>query len=368
MVVRSKKIRIYPKQTEQMCKWFGLSRYWFNKSVDYLKKPETKASLGEVRKAIQVQSDHPAWAFDCPQRIRDHAMADAVKAVKNAKIKCRSGNGFQDVGFRSRKDPKQVFGFDAQSLHEQFVFSQKGFRSIYHAAEPIEADMEGTRIVRENGRYFVVVPREVPVKVPENQRLSQVAIDPGVRTFITFFSPELNGEIGNGDFNKVMRLCFGLDKLMSKIAKATCKAKRNMKKAAQKARWKIKDLISDLHHKAARFLVNTFDTIYIPSFETSQMVTKLTSKTARMMQTFSHYSFRQFLIAKAEEYSAKVVICNEAYTSKTCSYCGKIHKIGSKKVMKCECGVKVSRDYNGARGILLRALAVTPPLETVGNC
>jgi putative transposase len=155
---------------------------------------------------------------------------------------------------------------------------------------------------------------------------------------------------------------------MSKISKAKCKQKRNMKRAARRLRWKIKDLISDLHHKAARFFVNTFDTIYLPSFETSQMVTKLMSKTARMMQTFSHYSFQQFLIAKAEEYSAKVVICSEAYTSKTCSYCGKIHKIGSKKVMKCECGIEVSRDYNGARGILLRALAVTPPLETVGNC
>lgn len=351
-----------------MSKWFGLSRYWFNKAVDYLKKPETKASLGEVRKAIQLRAEHPEWAFDCPQRIRDHAMADACKAVKNAKLKCKAGEGFQDVGFRSRKDPKQVFGFDAQSLRQDFVFSQKGFRSIYHATEPIEAEMEGTRIVKENGRYFVVVPREIPVKTPENQRISQVSIDPGVRTFATFFSPELSGEIGSGDFNKITRLCFGLDKLMSKMATAKCKAKRNIKKAAQRLRWKIKDLISDLHHKTARFLVNTFDTIYLPSFETSQMMTKLTSKTARMMQTFSHYSFQRFLIAKAEEYSSKVVICNEAYTSKTCSYCGKIHNIGSKKMMRCECGIEVSRDYNGARGILLRALAVTPPLEIVGNC
>ena len=81
---------------------------------------------------------------------------------------------------------------------------------------------------------------------------------------------------------------------------------------------------------------------------------------ARMMQTFKHHDFQQFLIAKAEEYSSKVVLVNEAYTSKTCSFCGKIHKIGSKKVLKCSCGVEVDRDLNGARGIMLRALVVTP--------
>jgi len=42
------------------------------------------------------------------------------------------------------------------------------------------------------------------------------------------------------------------------------------------------------------------------------------------------------------------------------AFCGKIHQIGSKKVMKCECGANVDRDLNGARGIFLRAFAVTP--------
>jgi len=56
-----------------------------------------------------------------------------------------------------------------------------------------------------------------------------------------------------------------------------------------------------------------------------------------------------------------VIEVNEAYTSKTCSYCGNIQNIGSKKVMKClSCGATVDRDLNGARGIYLRALAASP--------
>jgi len=359
-VVRSKKIRIYPKDRGQVEKWLGLTRYWYNQAVEHLQKDRTKASLAEVRKAVQVRDAHPDWAFDCPQRIREHAFTDAVNSVKNAKKKTKTKGGVNKVKFRSKKDVKQRFGFDNHSLKEDFVFSQKKMKTHFYATEGIRTDKEGTEIVRENGRYFLVIPREINVKKPENQRLSSVSVDPGVRTFATFFSPEVFGKVGEGDFGRIMRLCHHLDQIYSKMSKAKCKQKQNLKKASQKMRWKIKDLVSELHHKFAHFLVTRFDTIFLPTFETSQMVTKLRSKTARMMLTFKHYDFQQFLIAKAEEYSAKVVLVNEAYTSKTCSFCGKIHKIGSKKVLKCSCGVDVDRDLNGARGIMLRALAVTP--------
>ena len=45
-----------------------------------------------------------------------------------------------------------------------------------------------------------------------------------------------------------------------------------MKQAANRMRWKIRDLRDELHYKAARFLVDQFDLILIPTFETSQMV------------------------------------------------------------------------------------------------
>jgi putative transposase len=81
--------------------------------------------------------------------------------------------------------------------------------------------------------------------------------------------------------------------------------------------------------------------------------------------SFAHYRFKQFLISKAEEYSCKVRIVSEAYTSKTCSYCGRIQNIGSKKLFKCSCGVNVDRDLQGARGIYLRALVALPWSEHV---
>ena len=367
-MVRSKKIRIYPKpeSRQRLNKYTGLSRYWYNKAIEYLRNKGTRAVLGEVRK-IQKQ-EHPEWAFDCPQRIREHAMADACKAVKNAKLKYKTSKKIQKVSFRSKKDTIQCFGFDAQSVKANFVFNPK-HRCCFHATEDFKTTLEGIRIVKEDNCWFLIVPQSINIKTPDTQRGYIVSLDPGIRTFITFYSPMLHGKIGEGDFQRIFRLCLHLDRLISKKSKAKCKAKRNINKAMQRLRWKIYNLVDDLHKKTAHFLVRNFENILIPTFETSQMSRKLHSKTARSMLSFAHYRFKQFLKAKAEQYSANVFEVSEAYTSKTCSYCGKLHNIGSKKVMKCSCGVVIDRDINGARGILLSSCfgGYTPTIN-VGNC
>jgi putative transposase len=364
-VVKSKKIRIYPKSN--LNRYLGLSRYWFNKAVEYLKQPDTKAYLPEVRKIRH--NDHPEWAFDCPQRIREHAIADACRAVKNAKQKFLNGEGFQEVKFRSKKHPKQSFGLDKISLHENFIFKPYKYRKEFYASEDFNSALEGSRIIRKNGRWFLILPQKVPVKTPKNQRLGSVSLDPGVRTFMSIYSPEVSGKLGEGDFKRIYRLCLIMDKLIGKMTKASCKARRGMRKALQRLRWKIRDLIDELHKKIAYFLVTRFDKIYLPSFETSEMVTKLRSKTARSMLTFGHYRFKKYLEFKGEEYSCEIISdANEAYTSKTCSYCGQVHNIGSKRQLECRCGAIVDRDLNGARGIYLRAVVVTPYLEADSIC
>lgn len=359
ILVRSKKIRIYPKLESQnrIKRFCGLSRYWFNKAIDYLKTPGTKASLIEVRK---IQKDlHPEWAMDCPQRIREFAMKDACIAVKNAKTKFRKTATCNEVKYRSRKNTTQGFGFDQQSLGEDFVFRTHTIE--FKTTESFASELGGTKVVKENGRWFLTIPRTVNIKMPENQRLGVVALDPGVRTFQTYYSPFASGKVGCHDFSRVFRLCYRLDKVYSKMSIADYKGGRRLKKASQKLRWKIRDLIDDLHNKFAYFLVTNFEHIIIPTFETSGMVSKLHSKTARSMLTWAHYRFKQKLINKAEEYSAKVYEVNEAFTSKTCSYCGRIQNIGSKGIFKCKCGVEVDRDLNGARGIFLRTLSENLP-------
>lgn len=131
---------------------------------------------------------------------------------------------------------------------------------------------------------------------------------------------------------------------------------------------RIVNLVDELHHQAARWLVNNFDIILLPAFETSDMarrgVRKLRSKSVRSLLTYAHYGFQKFLCWKAWQAGKDVVLVNEAYTSKTCSWNGEIiPNLGGRRVVAGSDGVRVNRDINGARGILLRVLGDTPALR-----
>jgi putative transposase len=338
----------------------GTARYIFNKTVEYLKQKGTKADWLKI-KTPAIHS-LPEWAKAVPYQIKSIAVKEACTAVKNAKKKFKQTGKIQEVKFRSRRERKDSIFIPKSAMREESFYCTYLGDKI-QPAEVIPVIKHDCHAVCEYGKYYLCVPVEKIVLKPENQRLGIVALDPGVRTFQTFYSPLIAGKLGESDFGRIYRLCHAMDDLISRMAKALCRQKRRMRKALDRIRKKIKDLIGEIHHKAARFLCGFFDVIIIPPFETSNMVTKLRSKAARAMLTWAHYRFKEFLKHKASEMQAVVIENSEAYTSKTCSNCGKIQNIGSKKIMRCSCGTELDRDVNGARGIFLRALADTPLLK-----
>src|SRR5262249_6742901 len=107
-----------------------------------------------------------------------------------------------------------------------------------------------------------------------------VAIDPGVRTPFTWYSPTKGtGKIGHGDVGRVVRLCQHMDALLSKkdvMSASTSKRKQRKAKrldaAAARMRRKIRCLQDEIHRKTIAFLVREFDVVVIPPFEVSSMV------------------------------------------------------------------------------------------------
>ena len=126
-------------------------------------------------------------------------------------------------------------------------------------------------------------------------------------------------------------------------------------------------MIRDAHFKFAAFLRANADVILLPRFGTSAMVARqgpggkrrcLSAATARHMQTWSHYTFKQRVRAVAEERGVAVVEADEAYTSVTCGAWRHLHtRLGGARVYRCQtCLMEASRDGQAARSILVKWL------------
>ncbi|WP_293091836.1 transposase [Moorena sp. SIOASIH] len=352
-----------PSQRSLVRKWFGVSRYVFNKTVKILQSGEVKANWKAIKTGIL--NDLPDWCKEVPYQIKSIGIKDACTAVREAKKKYKKTLDINRVRFRSRKNPIQSCYIPKSAISDVGMYHTKLGELKY--SEPLPIEVCDSRLTSNNGDFYLVVPHKVTKTNAENQG-RVVALDPGVRTFITFFSETSVGKIGHGDFSRIQRLCQHLDNLLSKISKAKGGQKRRMKKAARRMVIKIQNLVNELHHKTARFLVDNFDVILIPTFETSQMSRKgnrkIRSKTVRNMLTFAHYRFKEFLKHKAQEMGKLVIDVCEAYTSKTVSWTGELLNIGGSKIITSKVdGRSMDRDINGARGIFLRALGDTPWLR-----
>ena len=381
-MTKSKKIEIFPdrEQKATLHRWFGTSRYVYNQSVDLLDQKGTPPNFkGLVPVVFAGLSD---WHTETPRQIKVGAVMDACEAVKNAKIQCKKTGAFQKVAFRSRKR-KQTLYLRADSLKENGVYVR--FLGDMKMSEPLPAKPQGTgkvserdtdsevkdsQLVMENGRYFLSVSYVEKKKAREpSGRI--VALDPGIRDFMTFFAEDCFGWLGQQCINRIQRLCQHCDNLYARATQEKRPLRRALRKAAIRIKVKIRNLIDELHKKIAHFLVTNFDVILLPTFETKQMTKrgarKLRKKSVRQMLTLSHYKFKTFLKHKAFEYGVRVIDVCEAYTSKTVSWTGEIiSNLGGSKVIKSSEGHRMDRDLNGARGIFIktvaRALTVRPYL------
>ena len=361
-----------------MRRWFGAARYTYNQTVELLSSedapPAVKTKVRDV-----ILPTLPPWHRSAPREVLVGAIFDACRAVSTAKKfnaqlardksrGRRQDEGFARVRFRSRKNPRQTFTVQANCVSDLGIYRSK--LSDMRMAEnlPTPKNRNICRLSLRYGQYHLSVPYDEKLPPERENQARVVALDPGVRSFLTWYCADSVGKIGEGAFFRIQRLCERLDDLLSRAAKSPSRRRRNMRRAANKMRLRIENLVQELHRQAARFLVNSFDVILLPSFETSEMVERgrrrIRSKTVRNLLTLAHYRFKLFIKGKALETGAIVLDVSEAYTTKTVSWTGEVlENLGGAAVVVGQDGDRMDRDYNGARGIYLRALGDIPALR-----
>jgi len=327
-----------------------------------------------VNRSAPALKDKP-WVLDVPYDVRDGAVLEFAKNLQTEldKRKKNPAHTFR-LKFKSRMDPslaipvyRKHWKNGGRWFHSFLGSKLRGYQKL-PTTLPHDAKLVKTRF----NKFSLCVPVERPIHFEHEPTARSIALDPGVRTFLTGYDPSGRVlEIGKDDSQRLFHMCRQVDKIMAKVSLAkNPKQRYQRKRAAARARDKIKSRIKDLHCKAAKYLCESYDHVFLPKFETRHMVRraerKLHTKTARMMLTFSHYGFQQRLLDKAKSYpGVHVHIVNEAYTSKTCTRCGVERQgLGGNKVFKCHaCHLTLDRDVNGARNIYIRSLQEVVGIE-----
>src|SRR5574344_2067085 len=136
--------------------------------------------------------------------------------VKRAK---QSGEAFK-LSFRTRKDPKQSCYIPKSALSYEGIYKTLSGSLKMKERWLLNNDYCDLRLVREYNKWYIIIPvklSDTMLPVSDNQRMGDVvALDPGIRSFMTFFSENgYFGSIGNG-FKRLNSLQHKLDKLISK--------------------------------------------------------------------------------------------------------------------------------------------------------
>ncbi|WP_232731805.1 RNA-guided endonuclease InsQ/TnpB family protein [Kamptonema formosum] len=356
-------MRIYPSPelNKTWRKWLAACRYCYNQSIA-LQRSGKRLNKLKLRNEI-MQGDLPQWVSETPCHIRQNAVFDAHLAF----------DASRDAKFRSCRDISQAIKFNNGNFSQGTWYPRLTKGLSFVAAEPTPTSCaQGTQLIFSKGRWFAVFPE--PVRDSPTKADGIIALDPGVRTFLTGFDGRKFLEFGSGDIGRITRLCQHLDNLASRISKEpNKKRRRSMRRAAHRMRGKIRDLVDETHKQIAHYLTRNYRLIFLPTFETSNMVAKakrkIKSKTARAMLTWAHYRFKSVLKHQAELTGTIVVDVTEEFTSKTCTRCGHVHaRLGGSKVFHCpSCGLTLPRDWNGAFGIFLKALRDTASVTFIGD-
>jgi putative transposase len=331
-------------------------------------------SLISLRKAIlksdkEIKGTDEEWQSEVPYDTRQLAIKDAVSAYKSAvQNKVRGHIQSFTLGYKSRRSPSKLFWVDSNAIK-----NKKSTIHLFPARLGKECKIrirkrqrkklpplfaQDCKIMKYGKHYYLVYTMEKPFSVSNNERDPIVALDPGVRSFQTGYSPSGTAfKVGEQQLILLKKLHVRLDTMRSKRDKSSSTKKQRLRTRCLDVELDIKNTIANLHNQTGSYLTKTYETILLPEFGTSvmQQGKELRSSTKRTMWTLSHYKFQEKLKGMCNRTGTTLYIVKEHYTTKTCGQCGTLQNVGSSEVYKCaQCSYCMDRDVHGARNILLK--------------
>lgn len=361
-VTKARRIRIYPTQQQKKLfkQWFGVERKVYNTCVNHFNEKDIVFKGWMKMSGVVLAELTEDYIKSVPYQIKNMAVKDSYTArITNCKKTKKFGKPFK-LRYKSRKSPVQSCYIPKSAVSENGIYYTISGKLKFSEREFLKNDICDCRLINDHGRWYLSVPQKIATMPTENQG-GIVALDPGVRNFITYFSEDGRfGWFGVHAFDRILTLNLKHDKLLSRMSLTKDKMKKGkLKRTLNRTYHRIQDLVDELHWQCINYLVHNFSVIVFPPFEVKGMTKKgrkLRKSVVRSMLSLRFFEFKERLKQKCKECGVLYIEQNESYTSKTNSFTGElITNLGGKEWFMYD-GIKVHRDLNGARNILIRAM------------
>ena len=363
--VKTRKIRIYPTKEQRtiLRKWFGVQRLVYNQAIQHYNDKEFDVRNWMKLYPVVFSELDMDYVKEVPCHIKVIAVKDAYTAWRtNCKKTKKSGTPFS-LKLKSRKDKVQSCYIMKQAISALGIYYTKsGIMRFSETDWFANSEISDSRLICDHGRWFLSIPKKITTQQTSETQGGAVAVDPGIRNFGTYFSTDGRfGWVGQRAFERILKLNIRIDKMRSIIDKTEDKLyKFRLKRAIDRMYHKIRDLVDELHWKFINFLTKEFSVVIFPPFNVSEMVKtsnrKIRKVVVRSMMALRFYEFKERLKNKCKERHVLFIEQNEAWTSKTNSFNGEVMtNLGSREFFTYQ-GLRINRDVNGSRNILLRAM------------
>jgi putative transposase len=229
---------------------------------------------------------------------------------------------------------------------------------------PVVGRVKTLQLKREGRRWYVIVVVETsPVPQPPTGR--SVGIDLGVARFLTTSDGEV---VTNPRFLHVARERLINLQRRKERTRPSSGNRRRLRRALAKEWRKVRNQRRDFHHKTARSLVDSCDTIALEDLHVAPMTASsagtaenpgrnVTAKAGlnRSILDASWTQFTRILVAKAESAGRQAVLVHPASTSIDCHTCGARCIRPRQDTVVCPVHGELDADINGACNIASRA-------------
>lgn len=376
-VARKTKLKLTREQKKKLRTFADHARFTYNAAVEEINKTG-KGNKMKLRNQLVTYKDNPyfegkEWLVETPKVIRQQAVFEATKNFKSALTNLtRQHIKHFKLGFKTRKKQTWALGIERAAKKIDTGDKKKRLLSIlpetlgqcgYYGDLPFEGQVTADSSIQKDnrGRYFLVVPI-VRKKRNDTDIATKptLALDPGVRKFLTGFASDNSALIlGQGFGKRLLRMLQAVDLVDSEMSKANCVQKKKLRKKKMLMLGRIKELRDEFQWKTINYLTSEFSCIILPHLQT-QPLSQQQSRTKianREMLALGHYQFFERLKHKCRERNVAFVSITEHYTSKTCTKCGELTNVGSSERYVCQmCGFCADRDINAARNIFLKSI------------